>query len=306
MPSGPISSPRSGVHKIFISEKSKASDAKLSLSSDSKTPLSAHGEFWNGFVSNVLGIVATQPLFTLKNCLMARAPLPGIRGLYRGIIPNASSGGPAEGLAFLSIYSCDRLFPRKDNASSASQSLREIGICSLSGLAGAPVNAIFERMMIQQQTQNVPLVKSLGPVIASEGVFRACFKALLPIACRDALFTCGIFAFSDIAERQLEGAIVDKKVRGIVGSVFSGISVGVLTTPFDECATLMQSDYCGRFNSFSRTLVHEAILNNSFKGFALKAGSRAAVIGGLILVVRQVKEIVPSFLPPSLHEEKRS
>ncbi len=251
------------------------------------------GRFVNGFVANAVMIAITQPFFALKTYAMAKNPgLPPLSALYKGLGVGVASGGPAEGITFLTYHLGSEWLRR-----GAPLSDRDNLIASLvSGGLGAIVISPCERVMIQQQLHGGSIWSVARSLIQKEGAFKALTKGLTPTVSRDGAYNTGIFAFNDIVRRELKPFISDKQTREVAASGVAGTVVGALSTPFDLVKTRMQADTNGEHTSVLQTargIIGQGGVRRLFQG----AGPRAATIAIATYCIATSKDAAPLYFP---------
>lgn len=255
-----------------------------------KSTLNKVGHFVNGVISNTLMIAGMQPIFTWKTYRMNGLPLPrSLPALFNGMLVNASSGAPAEGIAFVAENQLSSQNPI---------SLRRLGVSCLAGAMGAPITAALERIAIQQQLHGRSAFKNAKAIYTSEGILRGIFKGTVPTIGRDMCYNVGIFALSDIIHEQLKTAGIDSIT---LSSALSGAAAGVCSTPFDVVKTRMQSTLHGELRSTYKTItciLSREGIRSLFQG----VGIRSALIAGCTVLINSSKEYLPSYLPKSLHQ----
>lgn len=251
------------------------------------------GHFVNGFIANGTMTVAMQPFFTLKTYVMNGQGLPPVSKLYRGLGVNIISGGPAEGITFLTHHLTCRFLKGDAHHTTDGENL---AASVLSGALGAVAISPCERVMIQQQVNGGSIRSVMRMLHKKEGWFKGMTKGMVPTAYRDGWYNCGIFALNDIADRELRGAISDKSTREVVASGSCGSVIGATTAPMDRVKTMMQADSDGILNSSLQT-AKKIIKTEGAKSLFRGAGSRSILVAGATYCVAKSKKEAPKVFP---------
>lgn len=257
--------------------------------------LTKAGHFVNGVLSSAAMIALMQPAFTYKTFRMDGRGAPPVNALYNGLCVNAASGGPAEGVAFMTQEIASKSFKKSESFSAP----EDFAVSCIAGALGAPINAAFERIMIQQQIRGGTAFNAVRFLIAKEGRLQGMLKGTLPTMGRDAIFNVGIFSLNETIQKILRDATNTKCV--IASSMLSGAIAGILSTPCDLIKTKMQSDTDRKLNTAWQT-ARQILAKEGVKGLFQGACIRASLIGGATCTITLAKETIPSLLPNMLYQ----
>lgn len=289
-----------------------------------ETRLTDMGQAMNGAVSMTLGLLPTQPFFTWKTFTMALGKRPSLSQfprLWAGYIPNAASGAPAEAIAF-AVHQFGRTHLLTKNEDGSLTDSSNLALSLAAGTFGAPINACLEQGMIREQLEGGSFHRHLQVIYREQG-FKGLFKATAVTAGRDGWFNCGIFFFYDVSRRIVTPWIKDPFSRDVVAGMLAGMPAGFISTPYDLCKTLMQSDKENKYPTFRATckkILNEAAAQEYGKKnwdqksvVITKAGiqalfrgciPRSFTIGGLVCATAFCKERVPSYFPSYLKSQE--
>lgn len=273
----------------------------MSTISSQSIKLTETGSAINGAICLPGALFPTQPLFTWKTFSMVGAKqFPPIHRLWTGYVPNALSGGLAEGIAFVT-YKVGTDCITKNDKNKLTDS-NNIALSLVAGTLGAPINASLEQGMIRQQLAGGSLYHHMMVIQQTSG-WKGVFKATNATAWRDGLFTCGVFAFNDYAKEQVEPFIANPFYQNLAAGMLAGMTAGALSTPFDLLKTLVQSDTKGEYPTCLQT-AKKIVQKEGFLGLYRGAIYRSMTIGPVICMTAMLKNIVPNYFPNSLKEDK--
>lgn len=266
--------------------------------SRSVTTLTKAGHFTNGVVSSACVIAALQPAFTIKTWIMSGRGMPPVRRLWDGLLPNALSGGPAEGAAFVSQEGLSQVCQSKQSSET-----EEFAISLLAGTSSAPINACSERIMTQQQLYNKPFIEIVTSDLSQPNKIRRVFYGTIPTMWRDAICNLGLFGMTDAVKRRLKPHIPNNEALIATSSTIAGGIAGWLSAPFDCVRTRMQGDLSDKREGMivtTKKVVKAEGPKSLFKG----AGTRSMLIGVMTTGLNLVRDKLPGFLPSCFHEER--
>lgn len=269
-----------------------------SATSAQPVSLTGTGHAVNGAVTTASALIATQPLFTYKTYAMTGKGFPPFHRLWSGYCPNTASGAPGESINFF-VYSLGvKTLKDPDKPLTDGQNLI---ISIASGSAGAPLTSPCTQGMIRQQLYGGSFFSHMRNIYGSNGL-PGIFKGTLVTAWRESFYSCGVFAFNDLAKKAITPIVSEPMLRDPAAGLMSGSFAGAASTPFDLCKTLMQQDRTNEYPTF-RVTAKKVVEQGGVKGLFKGAGARSMTIGGLIATTTILKDRIPGFLPGVFHEK---
>lgn len=196
-----------------------------------------------GGLSGMIEVAIQQPLISWKNAVQDMRPVHlDPRILYRGVLINAASIAPINGLQFgVNTFLEEKLAVNGELSGGA-----RTGTATLAGAISGVVTCPAELLMIQQQKWGGSLSERFRAVMHQDGV-SSLTRGMAPTIVREAVFTGAYLGVVPVMREQLVASwpetFGEKPVTSmVVSSVTAGIAAAVLTQPFDTVKTRMQAN----------------------------------------------------------------
>jgi hypothetical protein len=288
------------------------------MSSNTDVSLNPLGNYTNGVISDVAAVVTTQaldtcktyqlsgnglppPLSTIANSIRSGTGIPPLRHLRNGVLFNGTlancSGAVVQGgLPFLVNGMLADTVARNRALTKGEQ----VGIAVTTGLFTSTMIAPFERWCKIHQLLGGTAASAFWSAIktGSGGLF----KAIGPVALRDAMVSGAFFGGRPVVENQLEGLVQDRRKREGLASIIMGIFAGALSTPADKINVLMQGDIVNKYPSTLRT-AKMLIQNDGIRGLFRGAFIRSGFLGAYMLVLGFGERNFRNYLPSIFHRQ---
>jgi len=266
------------------------------MSSNTEVRLNAGGNFTNGVLSETGAVVATQPLDTIKTWILAGRGIPPRGALFNGTLANCSGAVVQGGLPFLVN---GVLLEQVARGGEVSEQQR-VAVAISTGVATSTLIAPLERVAKIHQLFGGTAIDAFWSSIkrGSGGVF----KAIGPVAIRDAIVSGAFFGGRSVVETQLEGIIEDKKGREGIASVSVGVIAGALSTPADRLNVLMSGDVSNAYPSTLKT-AKMVLQREGIRGLFRGAGIRSGFLGAYMLVLGFGERNFRNLLPSLFHKD---
>lgn len=236
-------------------------------------------DFCNGAISVTGGIVGSQPFTNLTSGTYAGEKVR-FRRLFAGWLPNAVTGAPTEGMAFLFYHQLKKNRELSD--------WQDMGLAFAAGFTGGPINAYGEYVMNHQYFNG-------GTCIANMRKIGLSAKGTLPAGIRDGIFTCAVLPLDERVKKLLSPWIANEPRRDLAAGMTTGIFAGWFSSPFNRMKTLQQMDIegvCTTFLNTGKWIVQKEGVRGFFKGAHLNVLST----GATICLTTMFKDHVPKYL----------
>lgn len=252
--------------------------------------LNAVGNYTNGILSEVGAVVATQPLDTVQTWILAGKGIPPRGALFNGTLANCSGAVVQGGMPFLVN---GVLLEQVARGRKLSQQER-VAVAISTGVATAAFIAPFERVAKIHQLFGGTAIDAFWNSIkrGSGGLF----KAIGPVAIRDAIASGAFFGGRSVVENQLEGIVQHKRAREGIASVGMGVIAGALSTPANRLNVLMSGDVSNAYPSTLKT-AKMVLQREGIRGLFRGAGIRSGFLGAYMLVLGFGERNFPNLLP---------
>jgi hypothetical protein len=261
------------------------------MSAHTALQLNAAGSFVLGLSADVVAVLATQPMDVVKTYVQSgkweelkalfrnTKGIPPVGKLWHGSVANCAGAVPQGGLPFL-INALSARYLFKSEHLTDSQLIAN-GI--ITGLIASGFIAPFDRVGKEQQFSGGTAIGACQKAVKEQGM-RGLFKAIPPIAVRDAIVFGTFFGGRKVVESRLQEYIPHDTLRETVASAATGAFAGVLSNAPDRANTLIQGDKEGAYPSL-RSTFRSIIQKEGMKGLAKGAGSRALFMGAYYIAL---------------------
>lgn len=273
------------------------------MSAHTELQLNAAGSFILGLSADVVAVLATQPLDVVKSYKQSgkfeelkalfrnTKGIPPVGKLWHGSVANCAGAVPQGGLPFL-INALTARYLFKSDSLSDSQLVTN-GM--MTGLITACFVAPLDRVGKEQQFHGGSTLQASQRTLRQHGM-RGLFKAIPPIAARDAIVFGTFFGGRKVVESRLQEYIPQDALRETVASATTGAFAGGLSNAFDRANTLMQEDKAGAYPTLRRTL-QTVVQKEGVKGLATKGGGiRSLFMGAYYIALGGASERIKPHL----------
>lgn len=256
---------------------------------------SVWSSFLSGGISGAIEVLINHPFWTLKtryqdDCIPSKEKFTvNPRILYRGWAPNMSSAIPITAMQ-VGVAEGIKAF-RHDEDNPPSQ-IEMLAYSAAGGTCSATISGPTELIMAQQTSER-GFFSTMKHIYLNQGV-KGFLRGMTGTAIRDAKFTTG-YGFAAPYMKEQFSELMSERQASLAGGAVAGITVGVLSQPWDTLKTAQQTGSQLPLWKLAKEKVIQEGVSSMYKG----SFWRMSRVASAVMIMGEVNQRVSNALKPN-------